>query len=203
MLPARGRPGKVLLMEVERELTSADILRLATAPAPKVGTPTVQKLAARHHRIAILLASGRTRFEVAMAVGLTPQRVGDLQNTDPAFRELLAYYEAQVKDISLDEAQEFHGRLTDVSRTSLEEIQERLADPEQRKKMTIGELRQLTEMALDRTTNPPKTAQPPIPTVNKITFNMGPRAKEVQAKVIDQEGREVRPTEIEMEDEDV
>ncbi len=194
MLPSRGRPGTVLLMEVERELTSADILRLATDPSlGRIGPPTVQRFKDRHHRIAILLASGKSVVEVAQATGVTPQRVGDLERTDPAFQELLTHYRGQIADLSLDEAVEFHGKLTDISRGALEEIQLRVETDDLRAKMSIEELRRLAEMGLDRTTNPPRTAQPATQAPTRITFNMGPR--KIESKIIDQDGSEIEFTE--------
>ncbi len=175
MLPSRGRPGALLLFDQTRELGAEDILRLATEPAPKVGPPIIQKLKARHHAIARYLASGRTVVETAALTGLTPQRVGDLERCDPAFQNLLSYYRDQVEAAGIDEAVEYRGVLHDIGRSTLEEIQERVSDPEARAKMSVEELRRLAEMSMDRTSAPPRTAQSTPPTPTKITFNMGPR----------------------------
>lgn len=193
MLPSRGRPGSVLFFETDRELTHQDILRLATDTSiSRVGPPILKRLKDNHHAIARYLASGRTVSETAELVGLTPQRVGDLERTDPAFGELLAYYRDQVRVSGVDEAREFRGVLRNIGRGSLEAIKERLEDPEAVAAMETDTLRRLAEMALDRTDAPPRTAQtlPPPPT--QITFNMGPRtlagAQGAQgAKIIDHE----------------
>lgn len=189
MLPARGRPGTVLLMEVERELTASDIERLALDPTiGRIGPPTIQRWRDRHHRVAILLASGKTVTETAQLCGLTPQRVGDLERTDPAFRELIENYRGQVTDSMLDEAQEFQGRWRDIGRGALGEIQDRLDDPNTRAKMSIEELRRLAADSSDRTVAPTKTAQPVVTSPTKITFNMGPRKL---TPVIDGEATEI------------
>jgi hypothetical protein len=206
MLPKRGRPGQVLLFEVERELTPTDLLRLATDPTiEKVGPPMIQRLKANHHAIARYLASGRTVLETAELTGMTPQRVGDLQRTDPAFRDLLAYYQDQVDVIGVNEASEFRGNLRHIGRRSLEIIKDKLADEKVVAEMSVDEARRLAEMALGRTDAPPRTAQnvPPAPT--QITFNMGPRKIEpgVEPKVIDHEDSpEDSPLVLEIEDED-
>lgn len=198
MLPSRGRPGVAMIMEVERELTGEDIQRLALDPTiGRIAPPIVQRLRDRHHAIARLLASGRTVTQTALACGVTPQRVSDLERTDPAFQQLVADYRLQVNDSMIDEAQEFHGKLVDIQRGALGEIQDRLADDGLRTKMSIEELRKLSEMGLDRTTNPPKTAQPTSITPHKITFNMGPR--KLTPKVIEGESTEIEFEEIEGE----
>lgn len=174
MLPARGRPAVLLALEIDRELQIPDLERLAMAGPAQIGPPAIQKLKARHHTVAILLARGTAINQVAALTGLTSQRVQDLKHKDPAFRELLAGYEMQVRDGTLDDAREFHARLTDVSRGALTTIQERLADDNERSKMSVDELRRLAEMSMDRSTNPPKTAQPAATVPQKITFNIGP-----------------------------
>ncbi len=194
MLPSRGRPGQVLILEHDRDLRAEDLFRLATdTTIGKVGPSVVQRLKDRHHAIARYLASGRTVGETAVLCGLTPQRVGDMERTDPAFQELLAYYRDQIMVSGVDEAQEFRGKLHDVGRASLEEIQIRLHDDETRAKMSVEELRRLSEMALDRTSAPPRTAQPTVNQPTKITFNMGPR--KIEPKVI--EGEVIELKEIE------
>jgi hypothetical protein len=198
MLPKRGRPGQVLLFEVERELTPADLLRLATdSSIEKVGPPMIQRLKANHHAIARYLASGRTVIETAELTGMTPQRVGDLERTDPAFRDLLAYYRDQIDVIGVNEANEFRGNLRHIGRRSLEIIKDKLADENIVAGMSIDEARRLAEMALDRTDAPPRTAQNITPPPTHITFNMGPR--KIEPKVIDHEGS---PVVLETEDED-
>ena len=207
MLPSRGRPGTVLFFETDRELGHQDILRLATAgdSISRVGPPILKRLKDNHHAIARYLASGRTVSETAELVGLTPQRVGDLERTDPAFGELLAYYRDQVRVSGVDEAREFRGALRNIGRGALEALKERLEDPEAVAAMETDSLRRLAEMALDRTDAPPRTAQnlPPPPT--QITFNMGPRTLVPKEQVIEHEpveGSGVKMLELEFEEQD-
>lgn len=190
MLPSRGRPGLAMLMTVKRELTPMDLLRLATDPTvPRVSAPVLQKLRASHHMAARLLASGKTVQETALVVGYTPQRVSDLQQQDPAFRELVAQYQNQIADLDIDEIQEFQGRLKDAARGALEEIQDRLEDDKRRADIPTSELRQIVTMGADRTIAPPKVAQQAQTLPTKITFNMGTR--DIRPKTIDQQGNEV------------
>lgn len=187
MLPSRGRTGQSILFEPVGSLTAKDLLRLATDPTiPKVGPPAIKKWRDRHHAIARHLASGRTVVETAALTGVTAQRVGDLERTDPAFGQLLDYYREQIRVSSVDDAQEFQGKWRDIGRAALETIQERLEDDELRAKMSVEELRRLASDASDRTVAPPKTAQPVVSTPTHITFNMGSR--KLEPKTIDQTG---------------
>lgn len=200
MLPSRGRPGSLIVFEVDRELTHQDVLRLAVEGAPKVGPPILQRLKDHHHAIARYLASGRTVIETAELTGMTPQRVSDLKNTDPAFQNLLSFYQEQVGAIGSDEMRRYHGKLRGISTRSLDIITDRLDDPDQVAKMSTDEVRRLAEMGLDRTDAPPRTAQNQPPPPTQITFNMGPRT--LEPKTIDHEATVVEIESNPDEDED-
>ena len=176
MLPARGRPAISMTFDLQRALCAADLLRLTDPSTPRLGPPPIQRLKDSHHAVARHLASGKSVLETADLTGLTPQRVGDLSRTDPAFRNLLAYYRDQITVSGLDEARQFQGSLRYIARGALDEIKERISSDQSRATMTTDELRRLAEMALDRTDAPPRTSvtAPPAPT--HITFNMGNRA---------------------------
>jgi hypothetical protein len=164
------------MFEFDRELTTDDIERLATDPTiGRTGPPILKQLKDHHHAIARHLASGKTVLETADLVGLTPQRVGDLQRTDPAFQNLLDYYRNQVTEAGVDEAREFRGKLRRLGRRGLEVLADRFDDEKAVAEMSTDEVRRVTEMALDRTDAPPRTAQQAPPTPTNITFNMGPR----------------------------
>ena len=177
MLPSRGRPGLSLMMTVERELTVVDLVALSTGEiaAPVQGPPTIQKLRASHHAVAIALAAGRSVQETAYMVGYTPQRVSDLQSRDPTFQNLLAYYRNQATEVAVNDSNRIQAKLVDLGEAALDEIIGRVDDDALRAQMPLGELRQLAAMSLDRTVAPPKTTQPVTIVPTKITFNMGNR----------------------------
>jgi hypothetical protein len=176
LLPRAGAPAKRLLLSVERELTHQDIFDLATGETevPKTAPPTIQRLKATHHAAARFLAAGKNVTETAILVGRTPQRIGDLTR-DPAFQELMAYYKDQVDEVGIDDAQRIKQKLLDVAEESLDEMTDRLEDPEKRRTIPFGELRQAVALGADRTVAPPKTAQPTTVVPAKITFNIGTR----------------------------
>lgn len=204
MLPKRGRPGAAILMTVERELVASDIFRLAMGqgpngdPAPRKAPPMLQRLKASHHTAARLLAAGLTVKEVAARVGRTPQRIGDMERTDPAFQNLIGYYRAMITETEVEDAREMQGMFRGIGLDALDEIRERLDDPVKRAEIPIGELRQLASTAADRTDAPNKVAQQGIVTPAKITIKLGPRdlrPKEPDLKLIDQEGNQLVETE--------
>lgn len=187
-LPQRGRPGVVFMMEVERNLTSEDILGLAVNnDQPLKNAPVVQRLREIHQRAARLCAAGKSNVEVAMIVGRTPQRIGDLRSRDPAFMDLVKYYETQIEEVEVMGAALAYQDYADINDLARGEIVERLEDPIRMKEVPMDELRRLMIETGDRTHTPPKNAvaTPIIPT--KITFNMG--------------NRDIRPKEIIIENE--
>ena len=182
LFPPAGRPRK-LHMEVVRELTAEDLRALRTPAACASGPPPLQKLRASHHQQAKLLAEGKKIVEVAAIVGVTPERIHQLQH-DPAFIELVAYYQDQIMSAALDDARRVQGKLVDIAEMAVDELSERLEDEGARKAMPIGELRKIAEMGLDRTVAPPKatSSAPPPPTAITLNFgsaiaNLGPQSQ--------------------------
>lgn len=143
---ARGRrPGSAFEVGETRPLTAEDVVAARTgAHLPTSTPPALQKLRSRHHQLAQLLSSGMTDNQVSLALGYSPSRISILK-ADPAFRELLAYYEKQHEALHLD-VQE---RLITLGLDTIEVLQQRLDDdPDE---FSARELREMAEMALDRT----------------------------------------------------
>jgi hypothetical protein len=76
---------------------------------------------ARHHKLARLLADGRSNTEAAYAVGFAPSSVHSLAS-DPAFKELVEYYKVQVVEQYLD----VHAKMADIASTAADVLAERL-----------------------------------------------------------------------------
>jgi len=91
--PLRGR--------LPRPLSLLEVLPLAREDLEKLREPRARTLAQRfrepHHLIARLLSKGLGQMEVARAVGYSVARIIQLE-ADPAFRNLLATYRAQVTE---------------------------------------------------------------------------------------------------------
>lgn len=174
LIPDRGAIAAPLRLEVARELTPDDLLRLADAP--KSGVPVLKRARAIHHRQALLLAEGRPVAEVAMIVGCTAARLVQLQN-DPTFQELMHYYTDQLTKALFDDAERLKHKILDLGEMAVDELHARMEDEGQRAAMPTGEVRKLAEFAMDRTVAPPKSAAggPTMP--EKITINFGTALK--------------------------
>jgi hypothetical protein len=175
LIPSRGAVAETLLLEVERELTPEDLLRLADAP--KVSVPILQKLRATHHRQAQLLAEGKSLGEVAAIVGCTTQRLVQLQ-VDPMFNELLSYYRDQIMVTSLENSKRLQEKIVDLGEQAVDELVDRMEDDAKRKAMPVEQVRRIAEFAMDRTVAPPKTAVPPNTTPASVTINFGTALRE-------------------------
>lgn len=183
-LSSRGAIAAPLLLEVTRELTPGDLGRLSETP--KTSVPTLQKLRATHHRQAQLLAQGRTPSEVAAIVGCTVQRLVQLQ-VDPAFSQLVHYYQDQVMQLALADAARLQDKIVDVGELAVDELRERLEDDEKRKRIHIGEIRKIAEFAMDRSVAPPKTAAPPSSAPSAITINFGTSLRDTRNEGVSNE----------------
>lgn len=194
MIPVKsGRIAAPIVLTAVRELTHTDIARLASEPIERSVAPILQRLRAPHHAAARLIAAGKSYTEVAVIVGRTPQRIGDLMK-DKLFRELVAYYADQIETADIQDASRLGRKLNIIAETSADEIIDRLEDDVSRSKIPMSELRQLTEMAADRTTNPPKTAVPLTGVPANITFNIGGALERPVQAVIEHKGGDDGPT---------
>src|ERR1700735_3230830 len=174
-LPRRGKvTGLPLVFEVERELMASDLLLLATdGPPQRTAPPQLQQVRAIHHQAPRLVAQGLSDVEVALRVGRTAQRIGDLRRDDPAFKHLVSVYAAETQDQMYEDGERIRGRLVDVAEAAVIEIQDRIDDPAQRARIPIAELRQVAQLGLDRTVAPPKKTAPGSTVPQQITFNIG------------------------------
>ena len=175
IIPQRGAIAEDLGLEVLRELTLADMARLAAAP--KQGTPVLQKLRSIHHAQARMIAEGKKLIEIAAAVGCTTQRLVQLQN-DPTFAELVVVYRDQILTASVDQQQRFQAKILDAGEQAIDEIVDRLENDEIRNRMPIGEVRKIAEFAMDRTIAPPKQAINAPPPPQRVTINFGTPLKD-------------------------
>lgn len=160
-----------------RDLTAEDIASLSKRAAyGSQPGQLIQKLRAPHHTLARLLAEGKKHPECSIVTGYTVEYVVMLER-DPAFQELVSYYKEQLVPIYLN----VHERLASLGAMAMEIIQERMSDPEKVKTMTTGQLREIMNDALDRSSAPSKVMQgaggfnggQPAPAIN-IQFVSGP-----------------------------
>lgn len=137
-----------------RELDECDIVLLQEDRGSVA--PPLKRLSERHHALARCLASGMSDSEAAITCGYVASRVSILK-ADPAFIELLAFYRQSVDGKYLD----MHGVLAGLSLDAAMELRERLeldisADE---KKISVGQLMELTKLGADRTGFGPQSSQ--------------------------------------------
>ena len=149
-----GRASKPMTAVQVRVLDEVDIALLQEEKGSKA--PALKRLSERHHALARCLASGMADGDAAITCGYVLSRVSILK-ADPAFQELLAFYRQDVNSKYLD----MHGVLAGLSLDAAVELRERLElDIEaDEKKISVGQLMELTKLGADRTGFGPQSSQ--------------------------------------------
>lgn len=137
------RGGSPLLMDLEREVEKSDLVALATAPERETNIAPLARLRSSHHQVARLLAEGVRQEEISLITGYAAPTISNLKN-DPAFKELMSYYEVQKAETFTD----MLARLQLVGLDMLEELHERLINTPD--KLTNREIIEAVQLTLDR-----------------------------------------------------
>lgn len=138
----RGRPsaGSGITSWV-RELGEADVEALANQPQLPTAPVDLQRVTHAHHSLARLIATGKPAVEVALLTGYTPEYIHRLKR-DPAFIELLGYYETQKEQVFADVLE----RMKVLGLMTLEQLQQRI--DEQPDSWSHRELMELAKLTL-------------------------------------------------------
>lgn len=147
-----GRPQEPC--EIIRDITAEDLPVLAASQrqhswSTEVGRTSLQTLRTGHHQLAQLLAADVSIADASLMTGRSPGAISQLKS-DPAFKELLAYYREQQEKRDLN----MYDRLVTLGATAAEVLQERIEGEPDR--FTNNELRQLMESTMDRSAAPAK-----------------------------------------------
>lgn len=137
-----GRASKTLLATTVRPLEESDLCLLQEEKGSKA--PAIKRISERHHSLARNLASGMAPSEAAVICGYALSRVSILQD-DPAFKELLSFYRADVNASYRD----LHTRLSGLALDAADELATRME--EEPENFSIGQLMEVTKMGADRT----------------------------------------------------
>lgn len=140
------RPQVPLAFEVVRELTPEDLPALRSGQIAPVEQSQLQTLRSSHHKLAQLLARGTPQEVASLATGYSVAYISRIKNADPAFRELMSFYEAERAAVFVDLEQRMHALGVDT----LEELQKRLAEDPQG--WTKRELMELAELVVGKRT---------------------------------------------------
>lgn len=142
----RGRAAKPVEATVVRALEPNDLILLGEEKGSQA--PALKRLSERHHALARTLAAGTGESEAAIICGYSLSRVSILKD-DPAFKELLAFYRDDVNRQYAD----FHEELAGLSKDATAELRVRLEEDmeAEEKKISLGQLIELTKLGADRT----------------------------------------------------
>lgn len=122
MASAHGLLGRTqTIVTGSRLLTWDDLPRLSEHRG--VGNNSLRRVRQVHHKIARLMAAGAANVEIAAVVGMHQARISILRN-DPAFCELLAYYEEH-EEARWEDVRE---KAAELGSTAVEILQERLLE---------------------------------------------------------------------------
>lgn len=133
---------------ITRELGPEDIQVLAIYGARGFEQPALVRIRSRHHQVARLLAQGETTGTVAAICGMTAANIHILRR-DPTFRELVTFYEGEIKDRYLA----MHEEIAGLGLDAIHELKDRLeSNPDD---IETADLIRIMEKALDRSGHGP------------------------------------------------
>ena len=153
-----GRAARPCTGTVVRSIDANDLVLLGDEKGSKPSA--LKRLSERHHALARALAAGMSPSDAAITCGYVLSRVSILQD-DPAFKELLQFYRANVEA----EYRDLHMRLSGISMDAAEILQERLE--EEPDKVSVGQLMELVKLGADRTGYGPSSSS------TNINLNVG------------------------------
>lgn len=178
----RGRAKREVVAVQVRELQRDDLLLLGEEKGSQA--PALKRLTDRHHALARCLASGMRPGDAAITCGYDASRVSILQ-ADPAFQELLNFYREDTQAAYRD----LHQRLAGLSLDAAEELAHRLEEDMQldEKKISIGQLMEITKMGADRTGYGPQSSSTNVNVNVDLASRLEAARKRVAARTIEQD----------------
>lgn len=173
----RGRASRPVGAEVVRELDRADLTLLGDEKGSR--PPALKRLSERRHALARNLAGGMSPSEAAIICGYCLSRVSILQD-DPAFKELLQFYRADVEA----QYRDLHVRLSGLALDAADELTTRLEEtPED---ISIGQLLEITKMGADRTGFGPQSSSTNVNLNVDLAGRLEAARKRVAARTLEQ-----------------
>lgn len=171
----RGRAAKAVAAEIVRPLDRTDLALLQEEKGSRA--PALVRISERHHALARNLASGMSPSEAGIVSGYSASRVSILQD-DPAFRELLEFYRADVQLAYRD----LHTRLSGLALDAADELAQRLE--ESPGDVSIGQLMEITKMGADRTGFGPQSSSTNVNVNVDLAERLEAARKRVSARQI-------------------
>lgn len=171
-----GRAAKPLSAVKVRELEADDLLLLGTEKGSKA--PALKRLGDRHHALARSLASGMSPGEAAIVCRYDSSRVSILLD-DPAFRELLAFYREDVQRQYLGLHEQLAGLASDAAELLQDKLEADLDLPVEGRKITVGQLMEVTKLGADRTGHGPQSSSTNV----NVNVDLASRLQEARKRV--------------------
>lgn len=151
---------------VVRELLEADLEKITPGSTASGGSggESIKRLRDSHHGLARILAGGVSPVEASAITGFSLSNIFTLKG-DPAFQELLSFYENEAATEAIDLRERLKTLALDVSQI----IQERLI--ENPDSFSNAELRQFLATLADRTgVGPSSTVHAEVDIINRLSY---------------------------------
>jgi hypothetical protein len=130
-----------------RDISPGDLGKLTKSRDLGTVQPPRLRMKARHHRLAMLIASGEKVGVAANILGYAPATVSVLQQ-DPAFRNLVAVYRSQAEE----KYQDLHKRAASLGESVLDELEDRL--DQKPESFSISQLNEIAKNMLQHGAKP-------------------------------------------------
>lgn len=176
---ARGRRNADVGLEFVRELNAGDLDVLLNPPPKGMQTSALKQIRHKHHLLARLVAESKSGTEISYITGYSLSRISILKN-DPAFKELVEYYQQNVQEVYLD----VHQRIADLGLAAADELHERLEDNP--KQFTNRELLDITEKMLDRSGLVETPQKGGGPVAISVSFVASPNANAAKPELVEE-----------------
>lgn len=151
-------------------LTQHDLDQLADAPNLEPRVP-IKKIRSQHHALARAVASGLTIKQAAVMVSYSPEHVAHLQS-DPTFKELVAFYADKQREIFYDASQ----RMAGLAEDAIAELSDRILN--EPSKVPLESLMEIVKIAADRSGLGPQSKS----TVN-VNIGIASRLEEARRRM--------------------
>lgn len=121
MLPLPNRrANQPFFISYIRPIEEADLLAAESVKPPPVRQQTLRSIRGSHHEAARLVGLGKTNAEISLITGYSAETIKSLKR-DPSFQELIAHYQAEVREVYIDT----HRRLAGMTNDFIEILHER------------------------------------------------------------------------------
>jgi hypothetical protein len=172
-----GRKEIPVEWEVTRQLSISDLEALTKERAVQKPQPlsAVKRLSERHRNLARVLASGKPDWEAAVITGYTVSRISILK-ADPAMRHLISHYQED-RDLAY---QSVYEKAAAVSSDILDEIADRLENPDEDTQFSNGQLLEAFKVLADRSGNGPSST-----VESNVNVNISDRLQAARKRALD------------------